>query len=50
MTNGVPVIGSNRGGIQETLGYAGSVLPIPDCLSPTSPSQSVLLATCPGQD
>ncbi|MFI5456065.1 MAG: glycosyltransferase [Isosphaerales bacterium] len=37
MINGVPVIGSNRGGIPETLGTAGSVLPIPDRLSPTSP-------------
>ena len=38
MLNGVPVIGSNRGGIPETLGLAGCVLPIPDRLSPTAPS------------
>jgi glycosyltransferase involved in cell wall biosynthesis len=36
MINGVPVIGSNRGGIPEVLGMAGTVLPIPDHLSPTS--------------
>ncbi len=36
MINGVPVIGSNRGGISEVLGLAGTVLPIPDRLSPGS--------------
>jgi glycosyltransferase involved in cell wall biosynthesis len=30
MVNGIPVIGSDRGGIPETLGSAGIVLPIPD--------------------
>ena len=30
MVNGIPVIGSDRGGIPETLGNAGIVLPIPD--------------------
>ena len=30
MTNGIPVVGSDRGGIPETLGAAGIVLPIPD--------------------
>lgn len=28
--NGIPVIASNRGGIAETLGEAGRILPIPD--------------------
>jgi glycosyltransferase involved in cell wall biosynthesis len=36
MLNGVPVIGSNRGGIPETLGLAGSVLPIPARLAPVA--------------
>ena len=30
MINGIPVIGSDRGGIPETLGAAGIVLPLPD--------------------
>lgn len=30
MVNGVPVVGSDRGGIPETLGDAGIVLPLPD--------------------
>ncbi len=30
MANGIPVIGSDRGGIPETLGDAGIVLPLPD--------------------
>ncbi len=30
MINGIPVIGSDRGGIPETLGDAGIVLPLPD--------------------
>ncbi len=30
MVNGIPVIGSDRGGIPETLGGAGIVLPLPD--------------------
>jgi glycosyltransferase involved in cell wall biosynthesis len=34
MINGVPVLGSDRGGIPETLGMAGSVLPLPARLSP----------------
>jgi glycosyltransferase involved in cell wall biosynthesis len=38
MLNGVPVIGSNRGGIPETLGSAGSVAPVPDRLSPLARS------------
>jgi hypothetical protein len=38
MLNGVPVIGSNRGGIPETLGSAGPVLLLPDRLSPNAPS------------
>lgn len=33
MTNGIPVLGSNRGGVPETLGAAGIVLPLPDRLS-----------------
>ncbi len=36
MLNGVPVIGSNRGGIPETLGSAGLIIPVPDRLSPAS--------------
>jgi glycosyltransferase involved in cell wall biosynthesis len=36
MINGVPVIGSDRGGIPETLGQAGVVLPLPDRLTPTT--------------
>ena len=36
MINGVPVIGSNRGGIPETLGSAGATRPVPDRLSPCS--------------
>jgi glycosyltransferase involved in cell wall biosynthesis len=38
MLNGVPVLGSDRGGIPETLGKSGSVLPIPDRLTPASSS------------
>ena len=34
MINGIPVIGSDRGGIPETLGEAGIVLPIPQRLTP----------------
>ncbi len=30
MINGIPVIGSDRGGIPETLGDAGIILPLPD--------------------
>ena len=30
MTNGIPVIGSDRGGVPETLGDAGIVLPLPE--------------------
>src|SRR5262245_43428279 len=36
MINGVPVVGSDRGGVPETLGKAGSVLPIPERLTPLS--------------
>ncbi|MEO6811883.1 MAG: glycosyltransferase, partial [Isosphaeraceae bacterium] len=36
MVNGVPVIGSDRGGIPETLGAAGMALPLPDRLTPTT--------------
>jgi glycosyltransferase involved in cell wall biosynthesis len=36
MANGVPVIGSNRGGIPEALGNAGLTLPLPDRLTPAS--------------
>jgi glycosyltransferase involved in cell wall biosynthesis len=42
MINGVPVIGSDRGGIPETLGDCGGVLPLPACLTPIS--QAVLTA------
>lgn len=33
MANGIPVIGSNRGGIPEALGRSGIILPIPDRLT-----------------
>ncbi len=33
MANGIPVIGSNRGGLPETLGNAGLLLSLPDHLS-----------------
>jgi glycosyltransferase involved in cell wall biosynthesis len=36
MINGVPVIGSDRGGIPETLGAAGICLPLPDRLTPAT--------------
>ena len=35
MINGIPVIGSDRGGIPEVLGDCGFVLPLPDRLTPT---------------
>ena len=34
MINGIPVIGSNRGGIPETLGEGGFALPLPNRLTP----------------
>jgi glycosyltransferase involved in cell wall biosynthesis len=34
--NGIPVIGSDRGGIPDTLGEAGVVLPLPARLTPVS--------------
>jgi len=36
MINGIPVIGSNRGGIPETLGDGGVLLPLPERLTPVS--------------
>lgn len=36
MVNGIPVIGSYRGGIPETLGKSGIVLPLPDRLTPAT--------------
>ncbi len=36
MANGIPVIGSDRGGIPEALGNAGIVLSLPNRLTPTS--------------
>lgn len=36
MVNGVPVVGSDRGGTPETLGAAGIVLPLPDRLTPAA--------------
>lgn len=36
MVNGIPVIGSDRGGIPETLGDAGIVLPLPDRSTPAT--------------
>ncbi len=37
MLNGVPVLGSDRGGVPEVLGAAGTVLPIPPRLHPDIP-------------
>ena len=36
MINGIPVVGSNRGGIPETVGDGGVVLPLPDRLTPAT--------------
>ena len=36
MINGIPVIGSDRGALPETLGDAGIVLPLPERLTPQS--------------
>lgn len=36
MANGIPVIGSARGALPETLGRAGIVLPLPDQLTPST--------------
>jgi Glycosyltransferase like family/Glycosyl transferases group 1 len=36
MVNGIPVIGSDRGGVPETLGVAGVVLSLPARLTPVS--------------
>jgi glycosyltransferase involved in cell wall biosynthesis len=36
MINGIPVIGSDRGGVPETLGDAGRILPLPDRLTPAT--------------
>lgn len=36
MTNGIPVIASDRGALPETLGGAGGVLPLPDRLTPAT--------------
>jgi glycosyltransferase involved in cell wall biosynthesis len=36
MMNGIPVIGSDRGGIPEALGEAGLVLPLPNHLTPAT--------------
>ncbi len=36
MLNGIPLIGSDRGGIPETLGGAGIVLPLPDRITPAT--------------
>jgi len=38
MLNGIPVIGSDRGAIPETLGQAGLILPLPDRLTPATPT------------
>ncbi len=37
MINGIPVIGSDRGGIPEALGECGFVLPLPERLTPGAP-------------
>ena len=36
LSNGIPVIASDRGGLPETLGDAGIVLPLPDRLTPAT--------------
>ena len=36
MINGIPVVGSDRGAIPETLGQAGIALPLPERLTPVS--------------
>jgi glycosyltransferase involved in cell wall biosynthesis len=36
MVNGIPVVGSDRGGIPETLGGSGVVLPLPDRMTASS--------------
>ena len=36
MINGIPVIGSNRGGIPETVGEGGLILPLPERLTPAT--------------
>jgi len=36
MTNGIPVIASDRGALPETLGNAGIVLPLPERLTPAT--------------
>jgi glycosyltransferase involved in cell wall biosynthesis len=36
MANGIPVVGSDRGGIPEVLGKAGIVLSLPERLTPTT--------------
>ncbi len=36
MVNGIPVIGSDRGGIPEALGGSGIILPLPGRLTPTT--------------
>jgi glycosyltransferase involved in cell wall biosynthesis len=36
MVNGIPVIGSDRGGLPETLGHSGVVLPLPEWLTPST--------------
>ncbi len=36
MTNGIPVIASDRGALPETLGAGGLVLPLPDRLTPVT--------------
>jgi glycosyltransferase involved in cell wall biosynthesis len=38
MINGIPVIASDRGGIPEALGRAGTTLPLPERLTPTTKS------------
>jgi len=50
MINGVPVLGSNRGGVPETLGEAGSILPIPAHLTPSSQSLPTPEETAPWVD
>ncbi|MBX6313833.1 MAG: glycosyltransferase [Isosphaeraceae bacterium] len=38
MTNGIPVVASDRGALPETLGSAGVILPLPARLTPSTRS------------
>lgn len=50
MANGIPVIGSDRGGIPEVLGRSGTVLPLPDWLTPSVRKTPTPLEVAPWVD